>query len=78
MNICRSRKFLRTFSANFSSKVYPNANAALFDIKDGAKLCVGGFGVCGIPEKLILAVRDSGAKYVQYLYVNIDIYYFLF
>jgi len=31
-------------------------------IKDGMTLCVGGFGVCGIPENLIAAVRDLGPK----------------
>lgn len=31
-------------------------------IKDGATILVGGFGLCGIPENLIVALRDSGAK----------------
>lgn len=45
------------------SKLYPNAGAALQGlIKDGQTLAVGGFGLCGIPEALIAAVRDSGAK----------------
>ncbi len=35
---------------------------AVADIKDGATLIVGGFGLCGIPEKLIFALRDSGVK----------------
>ena len=45
------------------NKVYPSAAAALQDIvKDGQLLAVGGFGLCGIPEALIDALRDSGAK----------------
>ncbi|CAN5282629.1 CoA transferase subunit A [soil metagenome] len=45
------------------NKVFPSAKAALTDIlKDGQTLAVGGFGLCGIPEALIAAVRDSGVK----------------
>src|ERR1043165_695079 len=44
-------------------KVYPDARAALADVlKDGMLICAGGFGLCGIPETLILAIRDSGVK----------------
>ncbi|RXZ31054.1 CoA transferase subunit A [Oxalobacteraceae bacterium CAVE-383] len=45
------------------NKVFPDARAALADIvKDGQTIAVGGFGLCGIPEVLIAAVRDSGVK----------------
>src|SRR6201746_2043009 len=45
------------------NKVYPSAAAALQGIvKDGQLLAVGGFGLCGIPEALILALRDSAVK----------------
>ena len=45
------------------NKVYPSAAAALAGVvKDGCVLAVGGFGLCGIPEALIDALRDSGAK----------------
>ena len=45
------------------NKVYPSAAAALAGvIQDGQLLAVGGFGLCGIPEALIDALRDSGAK----------------
>ncbi len=45
------------------NKVYPDANSALADImKDGQTIAVGGFGLCGIPEALIAALRDSGVK----------------
>src|ERR1700757_3820629 len=44
-------------------KVYPNAAAALKGIvKDGQTIAIGGFGLCGIPEALIAALRDSGKK----------------
>ena len=44
-----------------SSKIYPNAAEALRGIvADGQILAVGGFGLCGIPEALIAALRDSG------------------
>ncbi len=43
------------------NKFYESANAALQDIvSDGQTIAVGGFGLCGIPEALILALRDSG------------------
>jgi len=45
------------------SKLYPRAAAALADIvRDGQTIAVGGFGLCGIPEVLIAALRDSGVK----------------
>jgi 3-oxoacid CoA-transferase subunit A len=45
------------------NKVYPNAAAALEGlIFDGMTIMSGGFGLCGIPEHLILALRDSGVK----------------
>src|SRR5512132_4444054 len=44
-------------------KVFPSAAAALNGIvRDGQLLAVGGFGLCGIPEALIHALRESGAK----------------
>jgi 3-oxoacid CoA-transferase subunit A len=45
------------------NKVYPSAAAALEGVvADGQLLAVGGFGLCGIPEALIAALRDSGVK----------------
>jgi len=45
------------------NKIYPSAAAALSGIvHDGQLLAVGGFGLCGIPEALIAALRDSGVK----------------
>ncbi|ULQ47962.1 CoA transferase subunit A [Flagellatimonas centrodinii] len=46
-----------------SNKVYPDARTALAGLTfDGMTVMSGGFGLCGIPEHLILALRDSGAK----------------
>jgi 3-oxoacid CoA-transferase subunit A len=45
------------------NKIYPSAQAALKGVvEDGQLIAVGGFGLCGIPEALIDALRDSGVK----------------
>jgi len=45
------------------NKVFGSAKEALADIvKDGQTFAVGGFGLCGIPEALIAALRDTGVK----------------
>jgi 3-oxoacid CoA-transferase subunit A len=45
------------------NKVYPDAKTALAGLlKDGMTILAGGFGLCGIPESLIQAIRDSGVK----------------
>ena len=45
------------------NKLWPNAKAALKGIvHDGMLLAVGGFGLCGVPEALILALRDTGVR----------------
>src|SRR5882672_4995204 len=45
------------------SKVYPSAETAVAGlIHDGMTLAVGGFGLCGIPEALIAALRDTGRR----------------
>ena len=43
-------------------KVVKDAAEAVRDIPDGASIMVSGFGLCGIPENLIPALRDHGAK----------------
>jgi len=43
-------------------KLYESADAAVADVKDGATLVVGGFGLCGNPENLIAAVHRKGVK----------------
>jgi 3-oxoacid CoA-transferase subunit A len=45
------------------TKVWPDAKSALDGVvRDGMLLAIGGFGLCGIPEGLILALRDTGAR----------------
>lgn len=45
------------------NKVYADAASALNGlVKDGMTIMAGGFGLCGIPENLIMALRDTGAK----------------
>ncbi|HUX46247.1 MAG TPA: CoA transferase subunit A [Terracidiphilus sp.] len=45
------------------TKLWPDAESALRGIvQDGMLLAIGGFGLCGIPEALILALRNSGAR----------------
>jgi 3-oxoacid CoA-transferase subunit A len=45
------------------NKVYADQKSALAGLlKDGMMIMAGGFGLCGIPETLILAIRDSGVK----------------
>jgi 3-oxoacid CoA-transferase subunit A len=52
-------------------KVYPDAKASLAGIvKDGMTIMAGGFGLCGIPDTLIEAIRDSGAKNLTFISNN--------
>lgn len=51
--------------------IYKDANAALSDIiKDGMVIMAGGFGLCGIPENLIDAIKESGAKNLTFISNN--------
>jgi 3-oxoacid CoA-transferase A subunit len=43
-------------------KRIPSADAAIANLSDGATILMGGFGLCGIPENLIAAVRRKGTK----------------
>jgi 3-oxoacid CoA-transferase subunit A len=53
------------------SKVYADAAAALRDVlEDGQTLMAGGFGACGVPENLIAAVRDLGARQLTFISNN--------
>lgn len=44
------------------NKIVSDAREAIADLQDGATIMLGGFGLCGIPENLITALRDKGAK----------------
>jgi len=46
-----------------ANKIFPDATAALDGLlRDGMTICAGGFGLCGIPERLIDAIEASGVK----------------
>jgi len=46
-----------------ANKIYPDATAALDGLlRDGMLIAAGGFGLCGIPENCIAAIRDAGVK----------------
>jgi 3-oxoacid CoA-transferase len=49
-------------SGRVQNKVFESAEAATSDIPEGSTVCVGGFGVCGIPENLINGLQKNGAK----------------
>ena len=52
-------------------KIYPSAEAALKGlVQSGQLMAVGGFGLCGIPEALIAALRDSGVKHLTVISNN--------
>lgn len=56
------------------NKIYPSADAALEGLlKDGLLVAAGGFGLCGIPERLLDAVRDSGVKNLTFASNNAGI-----
>ncbi|CTQ52540.1 putative succinyl-CoA:3-ketoacid coenzyme A transferase subunit A [Roseibium album] len=56
------------------NKIYPDAKAALEGLTfDGMTVMAGGFGLCGIPENLIVALRDSGAQNVTAISNNAGI-----
>ncbi len=44
------------------SKVLKNAGEAILDVKDGATIMLGGFGLCGIPENCITALKEKGVS----------------
>jgi 3-oxoacid CoA-transferase subunit A len=55
-------------------KIYPDAAAALDGLLfDGMTICAGGFGLCGIPERLIDAIRASGVKALTFVSNNAGI-----
>lgn len=55
-------------------KLYPDASAALDGVlQDGMTIASGGFGLCGIPERLLDAIRDSGVKNLTFCSNNAGI-----
>ncbi|MCU1310185.1 MAG: CoA transferase subunit, partial [Candidatus Angelobacter sp.] len=55
------------------NKVVGNADEAIRDIRDGATVMVGGFGLCGIPENLIDALVRSGVKNLTTISNNVGV-----
>jgi 3-oxoacid CoA-transferase subunit A len=55
------------------NKVVANADEAIRDIRDGATVMVGGFGLCGIPENLIDALVRSGVKNLTTISNNVGV-----
>jgi 3-oxoacid CoA-transferase subunit A len=56
------------------NKIYPDAASALDGLlRDGLLIASGGFGLCGIPERLLDAVRDSGVKDLTFVSNNAGI-----
>ena len=57
-----------------AQKIYPDAASALEGLlKDGLLIASGGFGLCGLPERLLDAVRDSGIKDLTFVSNNAGI-----
>ena len=55
-------------------KIYPDADSALADIlRDDMTICAGGFGLCGVPERLIAAIEASGVKNLTFVSNNAGI-----
>ena len=52
-------------------KRFNNAEEALHDIKDGATILLGGFGLCGIPENCIAALKEKNIKELEYEYKSV-------
>jgi 3-oxoacid CoA-transferase subunit A len=56
------------------NKLYPDANAALDGLLfDGMLIAAGGFGLCGVPERLIEAIQQSGVKNLTFASNNAGI-----
>src|SRR6266481_4062552 len=55
------------------NKVVASADEAIRDIRDGATIMIGGFGLCGIPENLILALVRKGTKGLTTISNNVGV-----
>ena len=54
-----NKLFLNINSKSFASKVFKSTKDALFDIKSGDSIMLGGFGICGMPENLLRVLNDK-------------------
>ena len=55
------------------NKIFPSADEAVADIRDGATLMLGGFGLCGIPENLIAALVRKGVRELKTISNNMGV-----
>lgn len=55
------------------NKVVANADEAVKDIRDGATIMIGGFGLCGIPENLIQALMRRNVKHLTTISNNVGV-----
>lgn len=58
------------------NKVARDAQHAIADVQDGATIMMGGFGLCGIPENLISAIRDKGVRNLTVISNNAGVDHF--
>jgi 3-oxoacid CoA-transferase subunit A len=71
--VARAIQFIpaSTSAAAVMKKVFPDAPSALAGlIKDGMTIMAGGFGLCGVPQTLIEAIKASGAKNLTFVSNN--------
>src|SRR5579871_3998109 len=54
-------------------KTFPDSDAAVADIPDGATIMIGGFGLCGLPENLIAALVRRGAQRLHTISNNMSV-----
>src|SRR6266480_4061703 len=55
------------------NKVVASADEAIKDIRDGATIMIGGFGLCGIPENLVRALARKGVKNLTTISNNVGV-----
>ena len=53
-----------------SKKIVASFDEAVADVKDGSKILCGGFGLCGIPENLLAALKRKGSKNLTFVSNN--------
>lgn len=58
-----------------NNKIFKDINDAVKDIKDGSKLLVGGFDLCGIPENLIKAVNVKSVSGLTVVSNNAGVFF---
>ena len=57
----------------FSTRIYASADEAVADMPDGSVIASGGFGLCGIPENLIAALKRKGVRDLTIMSNNVGL-----